>query len=136
MEDLLELRKNIDYTINWEEDGFDKTSLLSAGTKTVVVTGIGNYAGNSRRATYKGDPVPLDASMLQKVESSSYADGNPSFTLVYKEHTLEQTVNVSQVKDFTCVISGSGLTWNGSTQRYETTYILTGKGNYCYIFGL
>ena len=125
------LRKNIDYTINWEEDGFDKTSLLSAGTKTVVVTGIGNYAGNSRRATYKVDPVPLDASMLQKVESSSYADGNPSFTLVYKEHTLEQTVNVSQVKDFTCVISGSGLTWNGSTQRYETTYILTGKGNYC-----
>lgn len=125
------LEHNRDYTINWNEAGFDKTSLLSAGTKKVSVTGKGNHVGNKKDATYSVAPVSLDDCTLQKVESSSYADGNPAFTLVYKEHTLEQTVNVSQVKDFTCVISGSGLTWNESTKRYETTYILTGKGNYC-----
>lgn len=126
------LEKGVDYKLNWDDSNFDKNTLLTAGDKSVWVTGIGNYgdAGNYKRGTYTVAPVELHESMVKKVESSSYADGNPKFTLVYHDYTLEQTVNSSQIKDFTCVVSGSGLTYNPSSGKYETVYILTGKGNY------
>lgn len=126
------LEKGVDYKLNWDDSNFDKNTLLTAGDKSVWVTGIGNYgdAGNYKRGTYTVAPVKLHESMVKKVESSTYADGNPKFTLVYHDYTLEQTVSSSQIKDFTCVVSGSGLTYNPVSGKYETVYILTGKGNY------
>lgn len=127
----IKLEEDKDYKVTYigsQEAGKDRE---------IRITGIGNYASEnniSENGTPKQniwpvyyDVLPIDISSNQIHEETKEVDfgkGTAGFELKYIDYVLVDT------KDFIKTVSGDEIHWNDDKKIYQTTYIVTGKGNF------
>ena len=106
------LREGTDYVIHWPDD------LTNAGTKTITVIGIGNYAG-TKTAAYTIAPIQIPDMAISP--DKFFYDGSqkrPHVTVQLGGRILKEGTDYD-------------ITWPADTTNVGTkTVVVTGKGNY------
>ena len=111
---MVTLDKDTDYTLSYENN-------TNAGEATVTVTGIGNYEGTSKTATYNIKADSNWSPRFSDIEDQTYTGSaiEPAFQV----YNLSNNKFLVQDTDYT-------VEYAGNTDAGTATITITGKGNY------
>ncbi|SNS75574.1 The GLUG motif-containing protein, partial [Belliella buryatensis] len=105
------LEEGVDYEVTYTDN-------TDAGTATVTVTGIGNYAG-TLTSTFEIESKSLEDAEIGEITAQSYTGSALTPTVMVKDGT----VTLEEDKDF-------AVTYSNNTNAGTATVTVTGIGNY------